>query len=62
LRFKCRLSDLIVRAARGESFSKAPRAPEPNHPALAGPLRKVLENERAFEMKLQEGLDRRRRQ
>jgi creatinine amidohydrolase/Fe(II)-dependent formamide hydrolase-like protein len=56
------LSDLIVRAARGESFSQAPRAPEPNHPALVGPLRTVLENERAFEMKLQEWLDRRRRQ
>jgi creatinine amidohydrolase len=56
------LSDLILRAARGENFSKAPRFPDPNHPALAGPIRKVLENERAFDVKLQEWLDRRRRQ
>jgi creatinine amidohydrolase len=55
------LSDLILRAARGENFSNAPRFPEANHPALAGPLRKVLENERAFEVKLVEWLDRRRR-
>jgi creatinine amidohydrolase len=55
-------SDLIVRAARGESFAKAPRFPPPNHPALAGPISKVLENERSFEMKLQQWLDRRRQQ
>jgi creatinine amidohydrolase len=56
------LSDLIVRAARGQDFSKASRFPDPDHPALAGPIRKVLENERAFDVKLQEWLDRRRRQ
>jgi creatinine amidohydrolase len=55
------LSDLILRAARGENFSNAPRFPEPDHPALAGPIRKVLENERAFEVKLVEWLARRRR-
>jgi creatinine amidohydrolase len=56
------MSELIVRAARGESFAKAPRFPDPKHPTLAGPISKALENERAFEMKLQEWLERRRRQ
>lgn len=56
------LSDLILRAARGEDVSKVPRFPDPSHPALAGPIRKALENERAFEMKLEEWLARRRRQ
>lgn len=56
------LSELMIRAARGEDFSRAPRFPDPNHPALAGPIRKVLENERAFDFKLQQWLDRRRRQ
>lgn len=55
------LSDLILRAARGENFSKAPRFPEATHPALEGPIRKVLDNERAFESRLQQWLDRRRR-
>jgi creatinine amidohydrolase len=54
-------SDIIVRAARGENFSKAPRFPDPNHPALPGPIRNALENDRAFEAKLQEWLNRRRR-
>ena len=55
------LSDLILRAARGENFSKAARFPEATHPALEGPIRKVLDNERAFESRLQQWLDRRRR-
>lgn len=55
------LTDLILRAARGENFSKAPRFPDPDHPSLAGPLMRVLENERAFERKFQDWLDRRRR-
>ena len=55
------LSDLILRAARGENFSRAPRFPEATHPALEGPIRKVLDNERAFESRLQQWLDRRRR-
>jgi creatinine amidohydrolase len=55
------MSDFIVRAARGENLAKAPRFPGPDHPALSGPLRKVLENERAFDVKLQQWLDRRGR-
>lgn len=40
----------------------AETSPDLDHPALAGPIRKALEKERAFEGRLQEWLDRRRRQ
>jgi creatinine amidohydrolase len=55
------ISDLIVRALHGESFATAPRFPPSSHPALSGPLAKVLENERAFDARLREWLDRRGR-
>lgn len=55
------MSDLIVRAARGQDLSTAPRFPDADHPALEGPIMTVLENERAFELKLQQWLGRRRR-
>jgi creatinine amidohydrolase len=55
------LTTIIIRAVRGESFANARRFPDGDHPALAGPIRSVLENERTFEMKLQEWLGRRRR-
>ena len=54
------MSDLIVRAARGEQLLKAPRAHEPVDPAVEGIVRKVLDNERAFESKLAAWLERRR--
>jgi creatinine amidohydrolase len=54
------LSDLILRATRGEDLLHAPRAPQGADPALASVLGKALEDERAFEAKLQEWLARHR--
>jgi creatinine amidohydrolase len=50
------MSDLIVRAAGGENFSKAARIPDRIEPVMAPILGKVLENERAFQAKLQDWL------
>jgi creatinine amidohydrolase len=54
------LSDLILRAARGENLLKARRAPEQIEPVVASILDKALEDEREHEAKLQEWLARRR--
>jgi creatinine amidohydrolase len=56
------LSDLVLRAVRGENLLKAPRLPDGIDPAIATVLRNGLDDERAFELKLQEWLGRRRRQ
>jgi Creatinine amidohydrolase len=54
------LSDLILRAVGGENLLKAPRAPEGIDRAMSAALGKALANERAFELKLEGWLDRRR--
>ena len=54
------LSDLILRAVRGENLLKASRAGDRIDPALLTVVDKALENERAFESKLDEWLARRR--
>lgn len=48
-------TDLILRAVRGENLSVHPRVPDsmPDNPAINQALGKALENERAFEQKLQ---------
>jgi hypothetical protein len=46
------LSNLILRAVRGEDFSKAPRAPGRLDAATASLVGKALEDERAFEARL----------
>jgi creatinine amidohydrolase len=46
------LSELILRAAGGENLLKAPRMPAALDPGRAGVFAKALENERAFEAKL----------
>jgi creatinine amidohydrolase len=56
------LTELILRAARGESLLSAPRAPAQLDPGRAGVLEKALQNEREFEAKLDAWLARRRRQ
>ena len=55
-------ADLILRAVRGENLLKAPRTPDRIDPAVASILGKALENERAFELKLEDWLSRRRKQ
>ena len=55
------LSQLIVRAARGENLLKAPRIPSALDPGRAGVFARALENERAFEAKLDAWLAARRR-
>ena len=54
------LSDIILRAAGGNDASRAPRAPDTIDPALETVLGDVLDNERAFESKLDQWLARRR--
>jgi hypothetical protein len=56
------LTELILRAARGENLLKAPRAPAQLDSGRAGVLDKALQNEREFEAKLDAWLGRRRRQ
>jgi creatinine amidohydrolase len=46
------LSEIVLRAAGGENLSKAPRAPAGLDPARASVFAKALENERAFEARL----------
>jgi creatinine amidohydrolase len=53
-------SDLILRAIGGRDLSKAPRVVDRIDPALAPILDPVLEDERAFETKLQNWLAQRR--
>ena len=48
------LSDLILRAARGEDLSKAPRAPDRIDATLASILGPALEDEQAFEAAFQD--------
>jgi creatinine amidohydrolase/Fe(II)-dependent formamide hydrolase-like protein len=55
------LSDVILRAARGENLSKAPRVPGQIDPALTSMLNKLRQDEQAFEAKLQDWLARRPR-
>jgi hypothetical protein len=55
------LSDLILRATGGENLLKAPRMPGPLDPGRAGVFAKALDNERAFEAKLDAWLAARRR-
>jgi len=55
------LTELILRATRGENLLKAPRAPAQLDPGRAGVLDKALQNEREFEAKLDAWLARRRR-
>jgi creatinine amidohydrolase len=50
------MSDLILRAIGGENLLKAPRFPDRIDPAMAAVLGEALENERAFESKLQDWL------
>jgi hypothetical protein len=54
------LSELILRAAGGENLLKAPRMPAALDAARAALFAKVLENERAFEAKLDAWLAARR--
>jgi hypothetical protein len=54
-------SDLMVRAIRGESFLKAPRASDMIDPAIVPVVAAALDNQRAFEAKLQAWLDGRKR-
>ena len=56
------LTELILRAARGENLLTAPRAPGQLDPGRAGLVDKVLQNEREFEAKLDAWLARRRQQ
>ena len=56
------LTELVLRAVRGENLLKAPRAPGQLDPGRGGLVDKVLENEREFEAKLDAWLARRRRQ
>ena len=53
------ISDLILRAARGENLSKAPRAHDRVDPAVAGVVGTALDDERAFEARLQAWLAKR---
>jgi creatinine amidohydrolase len=55
------LSDLILRAIGGENLLKAPRMPAALDPGRAGVFARALENERAFETKLDAWLAARRR-
>jgi hypothetical protein len=55
------LSDLILRAIGGENLLKAPRMPGPLDPGRAGVFARALDNERAFETKLDAWLATRRR-
>ncbi len=55
------LSELILRAARGENLLNAPRMPATLDPGRAGVFAKALDNERAFEAKLDAWLAARRR-
>lgn len=54
------LSELILRAIGGQDLLKAPRFPDQVDPAMASILGQALENDRAFEAKLQEWLAKRR--
>jgi creatinine amidohydrolase len=54
------LSELILRAAGGENLLTAPRMPAALDPGRAGVFAKALENERAFEAKLDAWLAARR--
>ena len=56
------LSDVILRAVGGENLLKAPRGPAQLDPARQDLFDKALENERAFEAKLDAWLAARRRQ
>jgi creatinine amidohydrolase len=47
------LSEIVVRGAGGENLLKAPRAPAGLDPGRAGVFAAALENERAFEAKLE---------
>jgi creatinine amidohydrolase len=55
------LTELILRATRGEDLLKAPRAPAQLDSGRAGVLDKVLQDEREFEAKFDAWLARRRR-
>jgi creatinine amidohydrolase len=54
------MSDLILRAIGGQDLSKAPRIWDRIDPAVAGIVGKALEDEQAFEAKLQNWLAQRR--
>ena len=54
------LSELLLRAVKGENFTKAPRAPQFD-PAMDALFKRSLEHERAFESKLDAWLAGRRR-
>lgn len=54
------LSEIVLRAASGENLLKAPRAPAELDPGRASVFDKALENERAFEAKLDAWLAARR--
>jgi creatinine amidohydrolase len=55
------LSELVLRAVGGENLLKAPRMPAALDPGRAGVFARALENERAFEAKLEAWLAARRR-
>jgi creatinine amidohydrolase len=56
------LSELVLRAVKGEDLSKAPRAHDRIDPEVASIVGKALEHEQAFETRFEEWLSRRRRQ
>jgi hypothetical protein len=56
------LTEIILRAARGENLLKAPRAPAQLDAGRAAVVDSELQNEREFEAKLDAWLARRRRQ
>ena len=56
------LSELVLRAVKGEDLSKAPRAHDRIDPEVSSIVGKALDHEQAFETKFEEWLSRRRQQ
>lgn len=56
------LSELVLRAVKGEDLSKAPRAHDRIDPEVASIVGKALDHEQAFETRFEEWLSRRRQQ
>ena len=56
------LSELALRAVKGEDLSKAPRAHDRIDPEVASIVGKALDHEQAFESRFEEWLSRRRQQ
>ena len=56
------LSELVLRAVKGEDLSKAPRAHDRIDPEVASIISKELDHEQAFETRFEDWLSRRRQQ